>query len=186
MEGIFFLLIGAAIFSQAGRVLGLYSEGRTVGVLTMGLGVLTLGTFMLGTTVAPSLISGEGATELVTALTALVMLWAIYSLAVGAQSLWDMDTRPIGVYSMFLTAGSLVVFLIFAVSMAEGGVFEHGTGVWLAMSAVPLILTIIAATVFFYLTFQWQVLRPVAGWFMLLGGAVIGLVGLWGLTSVIR
>lgn len=185
MEGIFFLLIGAAIFSQSGHVLGLYSEGRTIGVLTMGLGVLTLGTFMLGTTVTPSLISGEGATELMTALVALVMLWAIYSLAVGAQSIWDMDTRPIGVYSIFLAAGSFVAFLIFALSMADGGVFEHGIGTWLIMSIAPLILAIISTMIFFYLTFQLQVLRLVTGWFMLLGGAVVGVVGLWGLASVI-
>ena len=186
MEAIFFLLLGAAIFSQSGQVLGLYAEGRTVGVLTMGIGVLMLGTFMLGTTITPSLISGEGASELMTALTALVMLWALYSLAVGAQSLWDMDTRPIGVYNFFLAVSSLVVFLIFALSMAEGGVFEHGTGVWLAMSVVPLILTLISAITFFHLTFQLQVLRLVSGWAMLLGGAVVGLVGLWGLASTIN
>ena len=186
MEAIFFLLLGAAIFSQSGQVLGLYAEGRTVGVLTMGIGVLMLGTFMLGTTITPSLISGEGASELMTALTALVMLWALYSLAVGAQSLWDMDTRPIGVYNFFLAVSSLVVFLIFALSMAEGGVFEHRTGVWLAMSVVPLILTLISAITFFHLTFQLQVLRLVSGWAMLLGGAVVGLVGLWGLASTIN
>ncbi|MXW31002.1 MAG: hypothetical protein F4X98_15705 [Gammaproteobacteria bacterium] len=185
MEGIFFLLIGAAIFSQAGHVLGLYSEGRTIGVLSMSLGLLTLGTFMLGTAIAPTLISGDGTAALMTALAALVMLWATYSLAVGAQSLWDMDTRPIGVYSFFLAIGSLVVFLIFALSMAEGGVFEHGTGVWLAMSVVPLILTIISSIIFFHLTFQLQALRLVSGWAMLLGGAVVGIVGLWGLASAI-
>ncbi len=185
MEGIFFLLIGAAIFSQSWYVLGLYSEGRTMGVFTTGLGLLTLGTIMFGTTITPTLISGEGSTELLTALTALIFLWAIYSLAVGAHGIWDTDPRAIGLYSIFLSIGSLVVFLIFALSMAEGGVFEHSLGIWLAMSAVPFVLTIISAIVFFYLTFQLQVLRLVAGWFMLFGGTVVGLVGLWALTSVI-
>ncbi len=185
MEGIFFLLIGAAIFSQAWYVLGLYSEGQTMGVFMAGLGLLALGTIMFGATITPTLISGEGSTELVTALTALIVLWAIYSIAVGAHGIWDLDQRAIGFYCVFLSVASLVVFLIFALSMADGGVFEHSLGTWLAMSAVPFLLSIISAIVFFYLAFEIQVLRLVAGWFMLMGSAVIGLVGLWALTSVI-
>ena len=185
MEGIFFLLIGAAIFSQSWHVLGLYSEGRTMGVFTTGLGLLTLGTIMFGTTITPTLISGGGSTELLTALTALIVLWAIYSLGVGAQGIWETDPRAIGFYSLFLSIASLVVFLIFVLSMAENGVFEHSLGIWLAMSSVPFILTIISALVFFYHSFELPVLRLVTGWFMLFGGTVIGLVGLWALTSVI-
>ena len=185
MEGIFFLLIGAAIFSQAWYVLGLYSEGRTMGVFTAGLGLLALGTIMFGTTITPTLITGEGSTELLTVLTALIVLWAIYSLAVGAHGIWDLDERAIGFYSVFLSVASLVVFLIFAIAMAEGGVFEHSLGIWLSMSVVPFLLTIISAIVFFYLAFELQVLRLVAGWFMLFGSTVIGLVGLWAITSVI-
>jgi hypothetical protein len=185
MEGIFFLLIGAAIFSQAWYVLGLYSESRTMGVFMAGLGLLALGTVMFGTTITPTLISGEGSTELLAALTALILLWSIYSLAVGAHGLWDLDPRAIGFYSIFLSVASLVVFLIFALSMAEGGVFEHSIGTWLAMSAVPFLLTIISAIAFFYLAFEILILRLVAGWFMLFGSAVIGLLGLWALTSVI-
>ena len=185
MEGIFFLLIGAAIFSQAWYVLGLYSEGRTMGVFTTGLGLLALGTIMFGTTMTPTLISGEGSTELLTALTALIVLWAIYSVAVGAHGIWDLDERAIGFYSGFVSVASLVIFLIFALSMADGGVFEHDLGTWLGMSVVPLLLTIISAIVFFYMAFELQVLRLVTGWFMLFGSAVIGLVGLWALTSVI-
>ncbi len=185
MEGIFFLLIAAAIFSQAWHVLGLYSEGRTMGVFTTGLGLMTLGTIMFGTTITPTLISGDGSTELLTALTALIVLWAIYSIAVGAQAIWDLDPRAIGFYSVFLSVVSLVVFLVFALAMAEGGVFEQDLGIWLAMSAVPLLLTIISAVTFFYMAFEIQVLRLVTGWFMLSGSAVIGLMGLWAVTYVI-
>ena len=156
-----------------------------MGVFTTGLGLLTLGTVMFGTTITPTLISGEGSTELLTALTALILVWGVYSLVVGLQSIWDTDPRAIGFYSLFLSIVSLVVFLIFALSMAENGVFEHSLGTWLAMSSVPFILTIISALVFFYLTFELQVLRLVAGWFMLFGGTVVGLMGLWALTSVI-
>ena len=185
MEGIFFLLIGAVIFSQSWHVLGLYSEGRTMGVFATGLGLLSLGTVMFGTTITPTLISGEGSTELFTALTAFIVLWAIYSLGVGVQGIWDTDPRAIGFYSLFLSVASLVVFLIFALSMAENGVFEHSLGIWLAMSSVPFMLTIVSAIAFFYYTFELPMLRLVMGWFMLFGGGVTGLVGLWALTSVI-
>ena len=185
MEGIFFLLIGAVIFSQSWHVLGLYSEGRAMGVFATGLGLLSLGTVMLGTTITPTLISGEGSTELVTALTAFIVLWAIYSLGVGVQGIWDTDPRAIGFYSLFLSIASLVVFLIFALAMAENGVFEHSLGIWLAMSFVPFMLTIVSAIAFFYYSFELQTLRLVTGWFMLFGGSVTGLVGLWALTSVI-
>ncbi len=185
MEGIFFLLIGAAIFSQGWYMLGLYSEGRTTGVLSAGLGLLALGTFMFGSTITPTLISGAGSTELVTALTALIVLWAVYSVVAGAQGIWDLDTRAIGFYSAFLSVASLVVFLVFALSMAEGGVYEHDLSTWLSMSIVPFLLTIISALVFFYMAFELQVLRLVTGWFMLFGSAVTGLVGLWAITSVV-
>ena len=185
MEGIFFLLIAAAIFSQSWHVLGLYAEGRTMGVFTAGLGLMTLGTVMFGTTITPTLLSGDGSTELLTALTALIVLWAVYAVVAGAQGIWDLDPRAIGFYSVFLSVVSLVVFLVFALAMAEGGVFEQDLGVWLSMSAVPLLLTIISAIIFFYMAFEMQVLRLVAGWFMLFGSAVIGLMGLWAVTSVI-
>lgn len=120
-----------------------------------------------------------------TVLTALVVLWAIYAIGVGAHGIWDLDTRAIGFYGIFLSVASLAAFLVFAFSMAENGVFEHSLGIWLSMSAVPFLLTIISALVFFYMAFEFLVLRLVTGWFMLFGGTVIGLVGIWALTSVI-
>lgn len=184
MEGIFFLLIGAAIFSQAWYVLGLYSEGRTTGVLIALLGLLSLGTFMFSTNITPTLISGEGSTELVTAFTALIALWAVYAIAVGTHGIWDLDTRAIGFYSAFLSIASLAIFLVSALAMAEGGAFEQSLGTWLSMSIVPFLLAIISGLVFFYMAFEFQVLRLVTGWFMLFGGAIVGLVGLWALASV--
>ena len=183
MEGIFFLLLSAVLFSQSWYVLGMYSDGRMMGVLTGGLGLLSLGTIMFGATISPNLISGGGALELTTALTALVALWSMYGLAVGVHGIWDLEDSAVGFYSGFLSFVSLTIFLLFAISMAERGAFEHGIGIWLAMSIVPLLLTIISAVVFFYLAFHIQALRPVAGWFLLLGSAVIGLVGLWAITS---
>lgn len=180
MEAIFFLLIGAALFSQSWYVLGLYSEGRTVGLIVGGLGLLTLGTIMFGTSLTPNIITGDGTAELTAAITGLIVLWSVYCIAVAGHGLWDFEDRAIGFYSAFLAVASLVIFIYITIAMGPGGAYGklYSTGVWLAMSAVPLVLTIIASITFFYLAFQFQLLRLVTGWFLLLGSAVITAVGL--------
>ncbi len=182
MEGIFFILIGAALFTQSWYTLGLYSEGRTMGVLVGGLGLLALGTFALGGTMDATLLvvnDGDGGkadaakvlTEM-TVLKALMMVWVVYTFGVAAHGLWEFEDRAIGFYSGFVAVVSLIVFLFFAIELRS----EYIAAVWLLMAAAPAMLTLLAAISFFYLAFQWMVLRLVTGWFMLLGsGAVIGI-----------
>ncbi len=182
MEGIFFILIGAALFTQSWYVLGLYSEGRTMGVLVGGLGLLALGTFALGGTMDATLLvvnDGDGGkadaakvlTEM-TVLKALMMVWVVYTFGVAAHGLWEFEDRAIGFYSGFVAVVSLIVFLFFAIELRT----VYTDAVWLLMAAAPAMLTLLAAISFFYLAFQWMVLRLVTGWFMLLGsGAVIGI-----------
>ena len=182
MEGIFFILIGAALFTQSWYTLGLYSEGRTMGVLVGGLGLLALGTFALGGTMEATLLvvnDGDGGkadaakalTEM-TVLKALMMVWVVYTFGVAAHGLWEFEDRAIGFYSGFVAVVSLIVFLFFAIELRT----IYSDSVWLLMAAAPAVLTLLAAISFFYLAFQWMVLRLVTGWFMLLGsGAVIGI-----------
>ena len=182
MEGIFFILIGAALFTQSWYTLGLYSEGRTMGVLVGGLGLLALGTFALGGTMDATLLvvnDGDGGkadaakvlTEM-TVLKALMMVWVVYTFGVAAHGLWEFEDRAIGFYSGFVAVVSLIVFLFFAIELRT----VYTDAVWLLMAAAPAMLTLLAAISFFYLAFQWMVLRLVTGWFMLLGsGAVIGI-----------
>ncbi len=182
MEGIFFILIGAALFTQSWYTLGLYSEGRTMGVLVGGLGLLALGTFALGGTMDATLLvvnDGDGGkadaakvlTEM-TVLKALMMVWVVYTFGVAAHGLWEFEDRAIGFYSGFVAVVSLIVFLFFAIELRT----VYTDAVWLLMAAAPAVLTLLAAISFFYLAFQWMVLRLVTGWFMLLGsGAVIGI-----------
>ena len=93
--------------------------------------------------------------------------------------IWEFEDRAIGFYSSFLAVASVIVFLYFAISMSPGGEFsDYSEGLWLSMSAVPLVLTVISTITFFYLGFQFQLLRLVSGWFTLLGSIVIGLIGL--------
>ena len=182
MEGIFFILIGAALFTQSWYTLGLYSEGRTMGVLVGGLGLLALGTFALGGTMEATLLvvnDGDGGkadaakvlTEM-TVLKALMMVWVVYTFGVAAHGLWEFEDRAIGFYSGFVAVVSLIVFLFFAIELRT----IYSDAVWLLMAAAPAVLTLLAAISFFYLAFQWMVLRLVTGWFMLLGsGAIIGI-----------
>ncbi len=183
MEGIFFILIGAALFTQSWYTLGLYSEGRTMGVLVGGLGLLALGTFALGGTMEATLLvvndadvgkadaAAKALTEL-TVLKALMMVWVVYTFGVAAHGLWEFEDRAIGFYSGFVAVVSLIVFLFFAIELRS----EYTDAVWLLMAAAPAVLMLLAAISFFYLAFQWMVLRLVTGWFMLLGsGAVIGI-----------
>jgi len=185
MEGIFFILIGAALFTQSWYILGLYSEGRTMGVLVGGLGLLALGTFMLGGAMdATLLVVGDDvaidkipaaaakALQATTVLKALMMVWVAYTFGVAAHGLWEFEDRAIGFYSGLVAVVSLIAFLFFAIQLRT----VYSDAVWLTMAAAPAVLMLLAAISFFYLAWQWMVLRLVTGWFMLLGsGAVVGI-----------
>ena len=186
MEGVFFMLVGAALFAQSWYILGMYAEGRTMGVVVGGLGLLSLATI----TFAPTLLTSEGlkafipedvVTAETTVLKGLIITWALYTVGVAANGLWDFDERAIGFYSVFLAVASLVPFLYFAVELES----RYTNAVWLGMSGATLMLTVIASIMFFYLAFSYTVLRLVAGWFALLGGGVVAAFGLAMVSTVI-
>ena len=184
MEGIFFVLIGAALFTQSWYVLGMFSEGRTMGVFVAGLGLLALATIS-AVTIAPTLLTGEGTgadmlAEL-TVMKTLIVVWALYAVGVGAHGLWDFEDRAIGFYGAFLAVASLVPFIYFATELQS----RYGDATWLALSGAALILSVLAGMMFFYLAFAFNVLRPVAGWFLLIGGGSVAVIGLAIASSVI-
>ena len=191
MEGLFFVLVGAALVVQSWQLLGLYSDGRTMGIVVGGLGVLMLGTFMLGSAVEPMLLTEVGKKASTVAasdvavstalLTTLVAVWAVYAIGVGAHGLWDLDDRALGFHSAILAAVSLAALAYFA------GEFDarYGETVMLATSAAALVLTGLATILFFYLAFGFNVLKLVSGWFLLIGGAVVSLIGLAIISGVV-
>ena len=188
MEGLFLVLVGAALVVQSWQHLGLYSDGRTMGVVVGGLGVLILGTFMLGSSVEPILLTSTGkevggaAKEIAASdvavstalLTTLAAVWAIYAIGVGATGLWDLDDRALGFHSAVVAVVSLFA-LLFSAGQLDA---RYGENVMLALSAATLVLTVLATMVFFYLAFGFNVLKLVSGWFLLIGGGVVGLIGL--------
>ena len=176
MEGLFLTLIGAALFCQSWHVLGMYAEGRTMGVIVGVLGLMSLSAIVM----SPVLLTGESMLAETTVMKTLIGVWAVYAVAVAATGLWDLDDRAIGFYSAFLAIATLVPFIYFAVQLEP----RYGTSAWLGLSTATLTLTILAGIMFFYQAFMLNVLRLVAGWFLLLGGAVVGMIGI-GIVSAI-
>lgn len=178
MEAIFLVLIGALLFSQAWHMMGLYSDGRTVGVVIGSLGLLSLVTLTLD----PMLLTGSGSKTIsaanhlseTTVFKALIAVWTVYGVVVAAQSLWDLEERAVAFFSAATAAMSIVSFFYFAGYMEA----RYGESVWLGLSAAALLLSVISAMVFFAMGFNFRTLRPVAAWFMLLGGGVVAAIGM--------
>ncbi len=181
MEALFLVLIGGALFCHSWSLLGLYHEGRTMGLYVGTLGVVALIALVL----APMLLVGGPAGSDVVVETnvmkVLIILWAGYAIGVGAHGLWEFDDRAIGFYSGFLFAGSLIALLYYAIEL-EG---VYGDDVWIGLSAAALVLTVLAAMLFFYLAIPFIALRKVAGWFILVGSIAVSGIGFAILTSLI-
>ena len=179
MEAVFLILIGAALFSQAWNLMGLYSDGRTTGILVGGLGVASLAAVIV---LDPMLLTGSGDKTIsaanhmaeVTATKALIAVWGLYCIGVAAQAIWDLEERSVGFFGLIVTVTTAVVFLYYA-SVLEP---RYGEGPWLGLSLATLLLSIMSAMVFFALGFTFTVMRAVAAWFLLLGGATVGVIGL--------
>jgi hypothetical protein len=93
---------------------------------------------------------------------------------VGARGLWDLDDRAIGFHSAIVAVVSLGALAYFAGELDA----RYGESVMLAASAATLVLTALATITFFYLAFGFNVLKLVSGWSLLIGGAVVSLIGL--------
>ena len=193
MEGLALILIGGALFAQSWNILGLYSDGRMVGAFVAALGLAALLTLvmdpivLIGSNLELMAKLGGDAGDAnplaeLTVMKMVIVLWAVYAVGVGAQSIWDYEERAIGLYSAFLAAGTVVVFLFFAITLAA----PYGAAVWIGLSAATLILSVLAGLVFFYLTVPFNVLRLVVGWFLLIGSLVIALIGWTIITSIIE
>lgn len=175
MEAVFLILIGAALFSQSWNLMGLYSDGRTTGIFVGGLGLLSLVALVLD----PMLLTGDdvkAANHLaeITATKVLVVMWALYCVGVAAQAIWDLEDRSIGFFGLILAIASVVVFLYYATTLEA----RYSEGAWLGLSLAGLLLSIMAGMVFFAFGFTFNVMRAVASWFLLLGGATVGVIGL--------
>lgn len=182
MEGLSLILIAAALFSHSWYLLGLYPEGRTMGVYTAALG---LGALITITFVPMVLIGGDPDASPVAetmVMKMLIILWVGHAVGAGAQGIWELDERALGFYSAVVTAGSVVALIFFATTLFDA----YGNAVAIGLSAVALVLSIVAGMLFFFYAVPFNILRPVAGWFTLVGSVTVLAVGLALVTTAIR
>ncbi len=179
MEGIFFILIAAALFAHAWYLLGLYNDGRTTGIIIAALGAGALITLTLD----PMLLGDDGPNTArlaqLTVIKSLIIAWTVYAAAVAAHGLWDFDERAIGFFAAPLTVVSVLATAYFATQMTD----HYDWTVWLSFTLVSVLLSFIAIVLFFYLAFPFRVLRALSAWAMLVLSIVITAVGIGIVTT---
>ena len=103
----------------------------------------------------------------------LIIVWAGYAVGVGAQGIWDFDERAIGFYAAFATIASIVALVYFSTVLFD----PYGIAVTIALSMTTATLAIVGGMTFFHYAVPFNVLRLVAGWFMLVGSVVVAGIG---------
>ena len=180
MEGIFFILIGAALFAHSWYLLGLYTDGRTMGLIAGGLtvGLAAAAAGAAAGTFEPALIPLEvnGVTNpVVTALQVYITLWAVYTGAVAAHGLWGFEERAIGFHALFLSVVSIVYLVLIPTQFTTAQVSDNSAA---ALGTGAVILGALGGLLFFHLAVPFREMRTVTGWFMLAGSILVSLLGL--------
>ncbi len=183
MDLVFLLAISSGLWVQSWYLLGFYPNPRTLGIMAAGVAIILLAVVIFPVaavvqTPAPGV--NEFFVDVPTALSAFILMWAVYEAMVAGIYLWGLDTRSLGFYSLLLWIGSGV----FAVYMFLGGEIL-GSGVvepvsWL-LGTAGILLAIQSALLFFYLALQpagageppASTMRTVTGWFYLVFSVVI-------------
>ena len=197
MEALGLILIAAALFCHSWYILGLYPDGRTVGIYVGAFGLAAL----IATTMAPMLLIGGDSAAVAdaggdtgrnfysiaaglaetTMMKTLIIVWAIYAVGVGAQSLLDYDERAVGFSGAVAAVVSLFALFFFAGTLLD----PYGEDVVLVLATSSLLLTIVAGTMFAYLGVPFNGLRPVAGWFNLVGSIAVFIMGVIVATEIV-
>ena len=189
MEALGLILIAAALFCHSWYILGLYPDGRTAGIYVGAFGLAAL----IATTMAPMLLIGGDPAAIAdaggdstrnfysmaaglaetTVMKTLIIVWAIYAVGVGAQALLDFDERAVGFSGAVAAVISLFALFFFADTLLN----PYGEDVVLVLTTSTLLLTIVGGTMFAYLAVPFSNLRPVAGWFNLVGSIAVFIFG---------
>ncbi len=183
MEAAFLVLIGGALFSQSWNHLGLFAEGRGMGVVVGGLGLVSLVSLVMTPMLLEGGVTEAGVTPNLTMMKSLILVWSVFAVAMAAQGFLDLEERAVGFLAGFVAIVSVIALVYFAAEMTNG---YGGDGPWLTMAASTLILAITSGIVFFHQAIPFQAIRLVAGWFLLIGGSALGVLGLLIATTIIR
>ena len=181
MEGFAITLIGGAIFMHSWHLLGVCSEGRTIGALMAALAVGLL----LALTFEPQLLGTQGSRPVlqlaeITVMKTLIVMWAIYAAAVAAQAFWGLEERAIGLYSVGLVAASGVAFFYYFTVM-----LDKYTSVMLEFSIVALALVVVAGLLIALMAVPVNGMRSVTGWTMMSLAIIVSAIGLAMYTTLI-
>ena len=175
MEVIFLLVLPAALWAQSWYFLGLYSNPRTLGIIAATVAITLVGLVVFAGGGYGPLVSGPAAAN--AALSAFILVWAIYAALVAAVALWGFDERTLGFYALFLWIISLLyVGYYFLGGELLGGAQEAAT-LSSIMGIASLLLTIIAAVVFFHLGPPLARMRQATGWFELVLSVIVAVLG---------
>ncbi|MCH7787222.1 MAG: hypothetical protein IIC22_06905 [Chloroflexi bacterium] len=174
MEGLFFILIAGALFSHAWYLLGLYNDGRTMGIVMVALGAGAL----IALTFPPMLLGSAGSAAAmvaqITVMKSVIIMWAIYAAVVAAQGLWDFDDRALGFLGIPLAAVSILALGYFATQMPD----HYDWTVWLSLTLGFAMLAFIAILLFCHLAIPFRVLKSFTAWSMLVLSVIMTGIGM--------
>ena len=142
---------------QAWQLLGL-SGGKTAGI------VGAAGAIALVALVAlkPSpVLTGVS----VAALSASMLIWAVYTTLVAAVGLWDFDSRGLGLYSAYA-----------AIAMIGQVIYCIVTKFSLVGIICGVVQFIAFAMLFFYLAIPFNVLKKATAWVLVVAGPIHGIL----------
>ena len=189
MEIVFMFTLPALLWTQAWRILGFYSSGRTLGITSAVVAVTLLGVVLMGREIVTGATSHASGTE--GPLSALILVWAFYAALLASVELWGFDQRTLGFYSLFLGIVSILFVLYYflgdAILLDQGfSPFGFASGevgvISTIMGVFASILAVLAISIFIYLGPPVRAMRNWTGWSMFVF-SVVG-IALGGLAAM--
>ncbi len=176
MEAVLLVLAGGMLFSHSWDLLGLYTEGKTMGLinLALALGLVAVAWGVFSPITLPGQVN-QAANPAVTPIQMYAILWGVYGVAVAAHGIWDFEERAIGFYALFVAFASLIYLI--GIGSGAFSSTEVPTASALVLSASSLLLGGLSTIVFLHLGIPFRAFRPVAGWFLLVGSVAVALLG---------
>ena len=187
MDIAFLLVLPGLLWVQAWYYLGYYPNTRTLGLVGIAVAVVLLGIVLFRDQLPVTPVYPEQAPEFLpvgATLSALILVWAVYSALVASVYLWGLDTRSLGFYSLAVA----VISVLFAAYFFLGGEILDTGDVnrisWL-LGTVSILLAIPAALQFFYLATvpmgrpepTSSVMRTVTGWIYMVFSIAVAVLG---------
>ena len=194
MDLVFILAIAGGLWVQSWYLLGHYSNPRTLGLVAAAVAIILLGVvlFPVAPVVGTPLVVIDKVEQVApffvdvqTALSAFILMWALYEAIVAGVYLWGLDTRTLGFYNLLLwiASGAFAAYMFLGGELLNTGVVEPVS--WL-LGVVAVALAIPAALLWVHLAFQpigvgepsASTFRNVTGSVSLIASIGIGILGL--------